>query len=1406
MRLILLIMLLIQVSNAEAFESFSYSGRLVNANGSPVTGPVNLSFEMAYSSQPGVILCSQELDGVSLISGVFHVKLEFTNCNLSNVLANTPTNHTVSIRVIDRTASPQKVYSFQAIHSVPYSFISQISKQLAQMSAVDGQILAWDDTAKKWLPKTPAASTGGTLTSITAGDGLSGGTITNSGTIAIATDGVTSTHIDDETITNADVSATAEIAQTKISNLVTDLGNKEGKLPSGGLNTDYLDGTKAWQNFDQSVRNTLLIGLGTGTAAPIDDTNTVFEALENLQAQILSNDTAFDGTGQWSKTGDKIFYNTNNVGIGTANPNEKLEVTGNIALSGRVRLKDSGSNYVELKSPTTLGSTVTITLPGSAGLNGQALTSDGSGNLTWSTLTTDSSDIVDGSIVDADIAAGANIAQSKIAGLSTSLTSIQDSISNLNTGAVAEGSNLYFTEARVLGTDLAGLNTTGGAISAADTVLSSIGKLIGNLAAVSSTQSNYVLKSGDSMSGNLQMGGHSLTGLAAPTDDSDAATKLYVDTQTAAIASQWQETGADIYYNAGKVGVGTATPLTQLDVAGTLHLHTDPADNNLAVLSMHNTHVATSQRYFSGLYNNISSGQLVLSTPSGMNFRFSDSASYPLRFYSQSWNGTTYDLTERLRIDGSNGNVSIGGITPANKLDVVGDIGATGKLRLKSTNTNYVELKAPAALGAMHTYTFPATLGASGNALITDGTGNLTWSAVATTATSVGGDLSGTIANAQLVADSVGSTEIANGAVTYPKLNLLDGDIPQAKVNGLVTALSNKEATITTGVSTQYWRGDKTWQTLNTTVVPEGTNQYFTENRVRASQLDGYLVGAAEPIIFTDTLLGAFGKLQAQITANKAAVDAQWTKDGTNLYYNTGSVGIGTTNPTNLLTLSKATATATFNDALLINNPPNNGGGTGSSIIMNAINTNGVRLYTAIQNATAGTEYTNFGIQNFRSGAWVDRFTILGNGNVGIGSIAPTSKLEVVSTNDSAWAAQVVNNGTTNAHGLLAQIGASSTGVPLGVYKGATELFRVSNSGYVGIGTSTPIDPLHVVQDEGLAAGEHWLFRVEHPTQGGVVIGYEADGTNFVASKIRSSSNTPLVLGTTNNQNALTINDNGTANYLGRPITKYNPNMSLQLGNHDWSDMIGLDSGSVVYSSADKGMKTTGSSWFHIKTRMPIDPKGVYRATVRVKKIDGTGTFYVGASSLDANYNDIKTDLANSYNYFAASNYNVPVGTTYTASGTISGHNLATEGSRVKFDPGAKFFDIVIITNYTGSGSSVIESVEVFKEPTPEPWISAAFESGWVDFAGTYAPVSYYKDSDGIVHLRGLAKDGTVGSGFCIFTLPEGYRPDYRRLLTAQSNNAISRIDIRTSGCVEPISGSNVWISLDELSFRAASP
>ena len=61
--------------------------------------------------------------------------------------------------------------------------------------------------------------------------------------------------------------------------------------------------------------------------------------------------------------------------------------------------------------------------------------------------------------------------------------------------------------------------------------------------------------------------------------------------------------------------------------------------------------------------------------------------------------------------------------------------------------------------------------------------------------------------------------------------------------------------------TTKYWRGDKTWQTLNTDVVPElTTNQYFTKSRVLGTELAN-LLPVHGVISTTDNVSAAFNKV-----------------------------------------------------------------------------------------------------------------------------------------------------------------------------------------------------------------------------------------------------------------------------------------------------------------------------------------------------------------------------------------------------------------------------------------------------------------------------------------------------------------------------------------------------------------
>jgi hypothetical protein len=113
----------------------------------------------------------------------------------------------------------------------------------------------------------------------------------------------------------------------------------------------------------------------------------------------------------------------------------------------------------------------------------------------------------------------------------------------------------------------------------------------------------------------------------------------------------------------------------------------------------------------------------------------------------------------------------------------------------------------------------------------------------------------------------------------------------------------------------------------------------------------------------------------------------------------------------------------------------------------------------------------------------------------------------------------------------------------------------------------------------------------------------------------------------------------------------------------------------------------------------------------------------------------------------------------------------------------------------------VLGDLKVTGTITNESWQKPSLQNSWVHYENTYNPPGYFKDSFGIVHLRGLVKSGSS----TIFTLPEGYRPPCRELHAVQTfDNTIGRIDILTNGEVCVLKGDNRWICLDGITFRVA--
>jgi hypothetical protein len=131
-----------------------------------------------------------------------------------------------------------------------------------------------------------------------------------------------------------------------------------------------------------------------------------------------------------------------------------------------------------------------------------------------------------------------------------------------------------------------------------------------------------------------------------------------------------------------------------------------------------------------------------------------------------------------------------------------------------------------------------------------------------------------------------------------------------------------------------------------------------------------------KPTFATVATSGSYNDL-----SNKPTIlNSQWTTNGSNIYYNTGKVGIGTTTPPyNLSVYGSINSDLSFTTST-----------SGVSL------TDGFRIGTYNDGTAWVWNYENeelyFGTNNAR------RMTILGNGNIGIGVSSPNATLDVNGT------------------------------------------------------------------------------------------------------------------------------------------------------------------------------------------------------------------------------------------------------------------------------------------------------------------------------------------------------------------------------------------------------------------------
>ena len=159
-----------------------------------------------------------------------------------------------------------------------------------------------------------------------------------------------------------------------------------------------------------------------------------------------------------------------------------------------------------------------------------------------------------------------------------------------------------------------------------------------------------------------------------------------------------------------------------------------------------------------------------------------------------------------------------------------------------------------------------------------------------------------------------------------------------------------------------------------------------------------------------------------------------------------GNVGIGTTSPSQYLEVNGGNAKITSSSNVYLS--------------LDTTQTNGDEWH--IFNAVSGTK-SGLQFKDIDTSKLV--MLLQEDGNVGIGTAAPSHKLDVVSATDSNWVSRLHNTSTTTPSGLLIQTDiapAVNSGYLLGAVSAGVYKFVVQNNGNVGIGTVTPSRLLHV--------------------------------------------------------------------------------------------------------------------------------------------------------------------------------------------------------------------------------------------------------------------------------------------------------------------------------------------------------